>query len=54
MIGVRKNNKFKHPNDIVLSRLENIKTKVFRTDEMGQISIIVESNGNFEVKKYIE
>ena len=44
LIGVGKNNKFGHPADSTLQNLENIGTKVFRTDLCGEI--IVQTNGN--------
>lgn len=39
LIGVGKNNKYGHPNKDVISRFEQLNTKVFRTDESGEISI---------------
>lgn len=39
LIGVGKNNKFGHPADITLQNLENIGTKVFRTDLCGEITV---------------
>ena len=38
-IGVGENNKFGHPNDSVLKRLEQDEIKIYRTDEMGEITI---------------
>jgi len=40
IIMVGKNNKFNHPSSRVLKRLERIKTKTFRTDLDGTITII--------------
>lgn len=37
MFGV--NNKFGHPNKIVLKRLESINCNIYRTDLNGEISI---------------
>lgn len=37
LIGVGKNNKFGHPTNEVVEKLENIKTKIFRTDLNGEI-----------------
>ena len=43
LIGVGKDNKFGHPNDIVLERLKQYHIKVYRTDMEGEI--VLESNG---------
>ena len=39
-----KNNTFGHPNREVVKRMEIMNTKVYRTDLMGEITII--TNGN--------
>lgn len=39
LIGVGKNNKFGHPSDNTIQTLNNGKIKIYRTDEMGEISI---------------
>lgn len=39
IIGVGKNNKFKHPSDSTIEKLNKKKIKIFRTDDMGEISI---------------
>ena len=54
LIGVGENNKFGHPNDDVISRLENIGSKIYRTDKMGEISIMVNSKGKIKIKKHIK
>ena len=54
LIGVGENNKFGHPNDDVISRLENIGAKIYRTDKMGEISIMVNSKGKIKIKKHIK
>ena len=54
IIGVGENNKFGHPNDVVIARLQNIGSKIYRTDKMGEISIIVNSKGIIKIKKFIE
>ena len=52
IIGVGKNNKFGHPSKITLDRLESIRSKIFRTDEHGEVTIM--TNGNkYNVIKYI-
>ena len=45
LIGVGKNNKFGHPNDDVIERLEENKTRIYRTDEDGEIIITVNNKG---------
>lgn len=54
LIGVGKNNNFGHPNDEVLKRLEQQKSKIYRTDQMGEISININSKGKIKIKKFIE
>jgi len=44
VISVGKNNSYNHPNDIVLSRLQKLDVKVYRTDLDG--TILVKSDGN--------
>lgn len=53
VIGVGKNNKFGHPNDAVLQRLSDLNCKIFRTDLNGEISIEVNKNSKFKIKKQI-
>ena len=53
LIGVGKDNKFDHPNNIVIKRLENRNCKIYRTDNMGEIMIKVYKTGIVEVKKLI-
>jgi len=50
LIGVGKNNKFGHPNSEVLNRLKQFESKIYRTDENGEISIEVNKYGDFEIK----
>lgn len=55
MIGVGLNNKFGHPNQTVLKRLEKINCKVYRTDIMGEICCTVDKKGNiFRITKYAD
>ena len=54
LIGVGENNKFGHPNDGVLERLKEIGSKVYRTDEDGEISIKIDTKGRYKVQKFIE
>lgn len=39
LIGVGKNNKFKHPSEEVVERLQLLGIQIYRTDEMGEITI---------------
>lgn len=50
LIGVGENNKFGHPADITLERLEKENVKVYRTDQMGEVSITINKNGEIKVK----
>ena len=54
LIGVGEKNKFGHPNESVIERLELLGSKTYRTDKMGEIIINVDSNGRIKVKKLIE
>ena len=39
LIGIGKNNTFGHPNFEVLQRLKDMNCRIYRTDEMGEISL---------------
>ena len=54
LIGVGKDNKFGHPNDEVINRLELLNIKVYRTDKNGEISLIVRKRGKLRVKEKIK
>ena len=45
LIGVGENNKFGHPNEQVIKRLQENRVKVYRTDNDGEISIVVNRKG---------
>ena len=45
LIGVGKNNKFGHPSDEVVNRLNALSSKIYRTDNDGEISIVVNRKG---------
>jgi len=47
------NNKYGHPNDLVLQRLENLKSKIYRTDLNGEITLYIEKNGNIKLRKHV-
>ena len=53
LIGVGENNKFGHPNDGVLERLKEVGSKVYRTDEDGEICIKIDTKGRYKVQKFI-
>ena len=53
LIGVGKNNKFGHPNEEVIERLKIFGTKIYRTDEMGEIILKVNKEGKYNVSKYL-
>ncbi len=50
VISCGANNRFNHPSELVLNRLEKIKSRVFRTDRDG--ALIFESDGNILRKIY--
>ena len=54
LIGVGKENRFGHPNDEVIERLEKYGNKIYRTDNMGEISIEIDKEGNVRVDKSIK
>ena len=45
LIGVGKDNKFGHPSDETIEKLKNINTKIYRTDQMGEISLRITKQG---------
>lgn len=50
LIGVGENNQFGHPDPEVLNRLQKIKSKIYRTDEDGEIIINIKSKGRIKLK----
>lgn len=48
LIGVGKKNKFGHPNSEVLDRINNINSKIYRTDLCGEITIKIRNNIKIE------
>lgn len=51
LIGVGKNNSFNHPSKDVISRLEDVQIKIYRTDLMGEITIFINNRiGNSKLK----
>ena len=53
LIGVGENNKFGHPNEEVLTRLKTRGTRIYRTDQNGEILVMVDKKGVIKIKKYI-
>ena len=55
LIGVGENNKFGHPNEQIINRLQDNGIKVFRTDRNGEISIVVDRRGEIvNIQKFIK
>lgn len=54
LIGVGENNKFGHPNEEVLTRLKTRGTRIYRTDQNGEILVMVDKKGVIKLKKYID
>ena len=54
LIGVGENNKFGHPDNIVLDRLRNNGVKIYRTDLDGETKIEVYENGKLQIKSYLK
>ena len=54
LIGVGKDNNFGHPSEVIINRLIDFGTKIYRTDTDGEISIVVDKKGRIKLKKFIE
>ena len=50
MIGVGKDNKFGHPSQSTIYKLKQRNIHIYRTDEMGEISMLFEENNNRKIK----
>ena len=46
LIGVGENNTFGHPSNSVIERLESSGTKIYRTDQMGEVIFNINNKGN--------
>lgn len=46
LIGVGKDNKYGHPSDVVMDRLDHYGCTIYRTDKNGEIHFSVDKNGN--------
>ena len=53
LIGVGEKNTFGHPNTGVINRLQNLNTKIYRTDEKGEITIKIDSRGKVKIRTKI-
>jgi DNA internalization competence protein ComEC/Rec2-like protein len=53
LIGVGAKNTFGHPNQGVLNRLQNLNTKIYRTDQNGEITIKVTQWGRFFLQLFL-
>ncbi len=53
LIGVGEKNKFGHPNDGVIQRLKNMNTKIYRTDQMGEIVIQINNMGEVKISSQL-
>lgn len=51
LIGVGENNPFGHPNKVTLDKLNNLGTKIFRTDLSGEITITVTKKRDYKDKR---
>lgn len=49
-IGVGKNNVFNHPSEITIENLKQDRTKIYRTDEKGEITLKVNRKGKLEIE----
>ena len=54
LIGVGENNKFGHPNEEVITRLKTRGTRIYRTDQNGEILVMVDKKGAIKIKKDLE
>lgn len=53
LIGVGKDNKFGHPNEEIIKRIESYGTKIYRTDEHGEITIRINEEGRIWLNKML-
>lgn len=54
LIGVGKDNKFGHPNDEVIEKLNSYGSKIYRTDVYGEITLKINKNGAIIIKTHLE
>jgi competence protein ComEC len=53
IISVGRNNFYNHPNEEVLKRLDSVKSKIFRTDEMGRIKVILDKD-KYDITSFLK
>lgn len=53
IISLGKNNKFGHPNEEVIKRLEELHCEILRTDESGEISLKIYKTGKIKIKQHV-
>ena len=51
VISVGKKNSYGHPSPETLSRLDAIRSRILRTDQDGEVEIVVESDGTYTVAR---
>ena len=51
LIGVGENNTFGHPNEEVLTKLKKRGTRIYRTDQNGEILVMVDKKGVIKIYK---
>lgn len=49
VISCAKNNSYGHPHSETIKRLNNVNTQIFRTYELGNITVSCDSNDSFEI-----
>ena len=47
LIGVGKNNLFKHPSDETIENLKKFNTFIYRTDKNGEITLQIDKDGKY-------
>ena len=50
LISLGENNKFGHPNEEVLKRLEEVGSKIYRTDRSGEVTLKIYKDGKIKIK----
>ncbi len=53
LIGVGENNPFGHPSNITIETLEKAGTKIYRTDQMGEIILKINKKGKIKISNKI-
>ncbi len=54
LIGVGKNNSFGHPSQETIKKLEKKGISIYRTDQDGEINVIIDNKGKLNVTKFID